>query len=86
MDLAKPIELNGECMVGLCKFIYPRTWYNPHRDLSYVQLNWVIDEPQPLLILKFGRGGYYNRAKELLDQLIRRSENTIPLSTLLSAT
>ena len=70
VDLAKPIELTGEWMVGLCEFIYPRTWYNLHGDASYVELNRTTKEPQPTIILKFGRGGYYSRPKELMDQLV----------------
>lgn len=69
VDLAKPIELNGEWLVGLSEFIYPRTWYNLHEDASYFELNQTTDEPQPLVIVKFSRGGYYSRPKDLLNLL-----------------
>lgn len=41
--LAKPIELRGEWLVGLCEFIYPRTWYNLPKDKGYVELNRTGD-------------------------------------------
>lgn len=69
VDLAKPIELSGEWVVGLCEFIYPRTWYNLSSATSYFELNRTIEEPQPLVIVKFGRGGHYSRHKDLLDQV-----------------
>ena len=70
VDLAKPIELSGEWVVGLCEFIYPCTWYNLPSHSSYFELNRTTDEPQPLISVKFGRGGYYHRPKELLEQLV----------------
>ena len=70
VDLAKPIELSGDWMVGLCEFIYPRTWYNLAEHSSYFVLNQTIDEPQPLIVVKFSKGGYYHRPKELLEQIV----------------
>ena len=70
IDLAKPIELAGEWLVGLCEIIYPRTWYNLPADSSYFELNRVTDEPQPLVSVKFNRGAYYNRPKDLLEYLV----------------
>ncbi|KAF7644741.1 hypothetical protein LDENG_00216670 [Lucifuga dentata] len=70
VDLAKAIELNGEWVVGLCEVIYPHSWYTLPRDLSYFELNKTMDEPQPLVIQKFGWGGYYDKPKELLEQII----------------
>ncbi len=70
VDLAKPIELSGRWMVGLCEIVYPHTWYNLPSHLASVELNKNIKEEQPLVILKFGRGGYFDRPKELLEQLI----------------
>ncbi|KAL3976500.1 interleukin 18 [Sarotherodon galilaeus] len=71
VDLAKPIELTGEWTVGLCEFIYPRTWYNLPPDASYLELmRTTEEEDQPLVILKFGRGGHYGRIKDLLEHLV----------------
>ncbi|KAF7650868.1 hypothetical protein LDENG_00119470 [Lucifuga dentata] len=60
VDLAKAIELNGEWVVGLCKVIYPHSWYTLPRDLFYFELNKMMDELQPLVIQKLGRGGKYD--------------------------
>ena len=72
MDLAKPIELSGEWMVGLCEFVYPRTWYNLPPDNAYFELNRTTDEPQPLISVKFSRGGYNSRPKDVLDHVVAR--------------
>ncbi|KAF0039229.1 hypothetical protein F2P81_007464 [Scophthalmus maximus] len=70
VDLAKPIELSSEWVVGLCEIVYPRTWHNLPADSSYFELNRVTDEPQPLVIVKFNCGGYYNRSKDLQEHLV----------------
>ena len=58
-------------MVGLCEFIYPRTWYNLPQDAAYFELKKTIEEPQPLVIARFSRGGgFYNRPRDLLEQLV----------------
>lgn len=44
----------------------PRTWYNLSLDASYLELNQTMEEAQPLVILKFGRGGHY----DLLEHLV----------------
>ncbi|TKS65887.1 hypothetical protein D9C73_028356 [Collichthys lucidus] len=85
VDLAKAIELNGEWEVGLCEIIYPHTWYTLPRDNAYIELMEISDEavmpsekddpnhtkPGELLIIqKFSRGGYYDKPKDLLDQIV----------------
>lgn len=53
VDLAKSIKLNGQWAVGLCKIIYPHTWYNS----SYFELyDTTAGQDQHLVIVKFGRG------------------------------
>ncbi|KAF7645228.1 hypothetical protein LDENG_00208080 [Lucifuga dentata] len=37
-----------------------------------------MDEPQPLVIQKFGRGGYYDKPKELLEQIVPYLRNYDP--------
>ncbi len=57
-------------MVGLSDIIYSHIWYNLPPHLSYVELNKNSDKLQLLVSLKFGRGGYFDCPKELLEQLI----------------
>ncbi len=44
----------------------PHTWYNLPQHLAY----WSSTKIQPLVSLKFGRGGYFDCPEELLEQLI----------------
>ena len=39
VDLAKPIELDGQWMVGLCEIIYPRTWYIVPQEDAFIQID-----------------------------------------------
>lgn len=82
VDLAKPIELSGEWVVGLCEFVYPRTWYNLPPDSAYLELKRTAveesEESHPLIIVKFSRGGYYSRPKDLLEQLIPAVKTHVP--------
>lgn len=70
VNLAKPIKLRREWMVGLYEIVYPHTWYNLAQEPSYFELNKATDEPQPLVIMKFGRGGYYHCPRELLEHVV----------------
>lgn len=68
-DLAKPIELNGQWMVGLCETMYPHTWYNLPQDSGYIEMAHIDDE-QTIYSSKFTRGGWYNRPKDLLEEIV----------------
>ncbi len=71
--------------MGLCEIIYPYTWYTLPQDNVYIELMEISDEPvipagedypnhtkpgELLIIQKFSRGGYYDKPKDLLDQIL----------------